>query len=153
MRNKTAILLLAAVVLVPSLSAASSSVQMNVSVQVIARTIVTVDSQPASVDITDADVARGYVDLPQSVAFRVRSNAVNGYTLQFEPIAYPFAQAQVSWGSSVATVGTDGTWLTRSYQQGTTLANLNVRLTLAPGTAPGSYSWPVRFSADSLPKR
>jgi|SRR5438132_1297680 len=151
MRKKTtAILLLAAIVLAPSVMAGSSSAQMNVSVQVIARTIVTVDNQPASVDITAADVARGYIDLPQSVAFRVRSNAVNGYTMQFEPVGYPFAQAQVSWGSNMATVGADGTWLTRPYQQGTTLGNLNVRLTLAPDTAPGSYSWPVRFSAESL---
>jgi hypothetical protein len=123
---------------------------MSVSVQVIARTILTMESQPATVEVTSADVARGYVEMPQAVAFRVRSNASNGYAVQFEPVAYPFARAEVIWGNAVATVGAEGAWLTRPSQQGTTVGTMNVRLTLAPGTGPGSYSWPVRFAANSL---
>ena len=63
MRKKTtAILMLAAIVLAPSVMAGSSSAQMNVSVQVIARTIVTVDSQPASVDTHNGviEIALGF---------------------------------------------------------------------------------------------
>jgi hypothetical protein len=123
---------------------------MNVSVQVVARTILTVDSQPATVEVTSTDIARGYIELPQAVAFHVRSNAANGYSMQFQPVAYPFVRAEVNWGNSVATIGSDGTWLNRPYQQGTATGALNVRLTLAPGSEPGSYAWPVHFAADSL---
>ncbi len=151
MKKITAVLLLAAVALTAApLNAASSSAQMNVSVQVIARTILTVEAQPASVEVSPADVARGYVEVPQAVAFRVRSNAANGYTVQFEPVAAPFARAEVTWENAVATVGADGTWLTRPYQQGTTTGTMNVRLTLASGTQPGSYAWPLSFTASSL---
>jgi hypothetical protein len=151
MKKITAVLLLTAFTFAAApLSAGSTSAQMNVSVQVIARTILTVESQPASVEVSTADVSRGYVEVPQAVAFRVRSNAANGYSMQFEPVAYPFAQAQVNLGNAVATVGSDGTWLTRPYQQGTTTATMNVRLTLAPGTQPGSYAWPISFAANSL---
>jgi hypothetical protein len=150
-RKVTAFLLLtSSVLLTAPLSAGSSSTQLNVSVQVIARTILTVDSQPATIDITSDDVARGYIDLPQAVGFHIRSNAANGYSLQFEPLGSPFTRADVNWGSTLATVGSDGTWLTRPYQQGTTSGTLSVRLTVAPGTSAGSYPWPVRFAAESL---
>jgi len=145
----TASLLLTVVLIAPAY-AASTSALLSVSVQVVARTILTVDSQPANIEITAADVARGYVDLPQAMAFRVRSNAINGYAVQFDPMSYPFSSADINWGNTTATVGTDGTWLTRRYQQGTTAGSLSVRLTLSPSAAPGSYTWPVRVAANSL---
>jgi len=110
----------------------------------------TVDSQPASIEVTADDVARGYVELPNSVVFHVRSNASNGYVIQFQPVMGPFSRADVSYGSSLAAVGTDGAWLSQPYQQGTTSGSFDVRLMLAAGTQPGSYAWPVRFDAGSL---
>lgn len=150
-RQLQAFLGLASILLITAPAfAGSTSAQLNVSVQVIARTILTIDSQPATVTVTADDLARGYIDLPQAVAFHVRSNASNGYTVQFDPLAGPFARADVTWGNSVATVGSDGSWMTRPYQQGTTTGSLTVRLALAPGAQPGSYAWPLHFGADSL---
>jgi hypothetical protein len=148
--KKTLTTLLTVIAMATPVFAGSSSATLGVSVQVVARTILSVDSQPSSVQITSDDIARGYVDLPQSVLFHVRSNAANGYTVQFEPVSYPFNRADVSWGTTTATVGGDGAWITQGYQQGTQAGTLNVRLSLAPGTQPGSYAWPVRFDAGSL---
>ena len=149
--KKTVTMILAAVAIAtPLFAGGSTSSTLSVSVQVVARTILTVDSQPATIQITSDDVARCYVDLPQSVAFHVRSNAANGYALEFQPLSYPFSRADVSWGTTVATVGSDGAWLTEPYQQGTSTGSLNVRLSLAAGTQPGNYAWPVRFDAGSL---
>ena len=149
-KKVTAFLLVTALMTVPLFAGGSRSASLTVSVEVLARTILTVDSQPSSVEITDSDVARGYVDLPQSVIFHVRSNAANGYTVQFQPLAGPFSRADINWGNALATVGSDGAWLSQPYRQGTTTATFSVRLTLAPGTQPGSYAWPVRFDAGSL---
>lgn len=129
---------------------ASQSAQMHVSVEVIARTIFTVDSQPSSVTLTSYDVARGYIDVPSAVAFHVRSNAANGYAVQFQPVSGPFTQAQVSWGSTTATVSNDASFVAQPYQQGTTFGSMTVRLAVAPGTQPGSYAWPLSVGADSL---
>jgi len=129
--------------------AGSASATMSVSVQVIGRTLLTVGQQPASVEVTQSDIQRGYIDVPAAVAFQVRSNAREGYSLQFEPVSAPFAQAKVTWDNSTASVGADGSWLTHGYQQGTALGKLDVRLVLAPDATPGSYSWPVRFAAGS----
>jgi len=142
--------LLAIAVFLPTAYANSVSATMNVSVQVIARTIVTVGQQPAAINVTANDIQRGYIDLPAAVAFQVRSNARNGYALQFEPVGGPFSQAQVKWGTSTAVVGSDGSWLSRSYQSGTATGLLDVRLVLTADAAPGSYAWPIRFDANSL---
>ena len=147
---RTIVLLIASFVIVAAPAYAdSASATMAISVQVIGRTLLTVGQQPASVEVTENDIQRGYIDVP-AVAFQVRSNAREGYSLQFEPVSGPFAQAKVTWENNTAAVGADGSWLTHGYQQGTTTGQLDVRLVLAPDATPGSYSWPVRFAANSL---
>lgn len=150
MRARIAVVLLLTGLAAMPAAAGSATAQVAVSVQVVARTLMTVSSQPSSVEVTAADVARGYIDVPQAVAFQIHSNASNGYSLQFEPLNSPFQQATVQWGSAIATVGTDGAWISHPYQLGTSSESMSVRLTFAPGTQPGSYSWPLTFSANSL---
>lgn len=129
---------------------ASQSSQMHVSVEVVARTIFTVASQPTDLTLTATDVARGYVDVPSAISFQVRSNAHNGYAVQFQPLSAPFAEAQVSWGTTTATVSSDGSFVAQPYQQGTTFGSMSVRLSVAPGTQPGTYAWPLSVDANSL---
>lgn len=152
MNNTRRSFLLVALVaaLVVSPIQAASSAQMRVSVQVVARTILTVDSQPATVEVSPADLARGYVEIPAAVAFRVRSNARNGFSVQFQPVSAPFSRAELSWGTTTVAVGTDSSWVAQPYQQGTVATTMNVRLAVAPGTNPGTYAWPVVFGAHSL---
>ena len=142
-------LILATVALVQPLHAASST-QMNVSVEVVARTIFNVTSQPASVNVTSADVARGYVEIPAAIAFQVHSNARNGFTIQFQPVAEPFRQAQISWGTTTATVGSDGSWVAQQYEQGVRSGSMSVRLSLAPSAIAATYAWPISVDANSL---
>ena len=141
--------LFAALLAMPVCLSAATSAQMTVSVQVVARTIVTLEQQPASVEIAASDVARGYIDVPSAMAFRIRSNARNGYALQFAPVSGPFSSARVTWGNTTVNVGDDGSWVAQSYHPAvTTTGTMSVRLMLEPGTAPGSYAWPVAFSAE-----
>jgi hypothetical protein len=130
-----------------SLHADSKSSQLSVSVEVVARTLLTIDAQPATIDVTAEDVARGYVDLPQAVQFHIRSNAADGYRVRFEPMSFPFRSAAITWENALATISSgEGSWITRSYERGTTAGAFNVRLNLAPGSEPGTYPWPVHFS-------
>ena len=149
-KKTTAFFLFSTLLAATQLLADPNSAQLSVSVQVIGRTILTVDSQPQTVAITPSDIGRGYVDVPQAVAFRVRSNAASGYRMEFEPVSYPFGRAEIHWENTVAGVGADGAWLTRPYRQGTTAGSFNVRLMLSPDAAPGNYEWPVRVVANSL---
>ena len=154
MRKQTAILLalLAVTAMSAPLYAGSSAAQMNVSVQVIARTILTVDAQPSEINVTADDIARGYVDVPQAVAFRVRSNSRQGYSLTFQPVSFPFSAAEVRWGGQMAMVD-GGDWLaalSHPYQQGGSAGSLSVRLRLSAGVEPGTYAWPLQVAANSL---
>jgi len=154
MRKQTAILLalLAVTAMSAPLYAGSSAAQMNVSVQVIARTILTVDAQPSEINVTADDIARGYVDVPQAVAFRVRSNSRQGYSLTFQPVSFPFSGAEVRWGGQTAMVE-GGDWLaalSHPYQQGGSAGSLSVRLRLSAGVEPGTYAWPLQVAANSL---
>ena len=151
MRVAPLVALLSAVAVVPTAFAGgSASATMHVSVEVVARTVVTIDHQPDVVTITQQDIDRGYVEVPAAVAFRIRSNANNGYAVQFEPVGYPFSRAKIAWDGQSAVVSGDGSWLTRPYQPGEQLGSFNVTLDVSPDTAPGTYPWPVRFDANSL---
>ena len=151
MNNKIAAFALLTVIgFAASLRAESKSSQLSISVEVIARTILTIDAQPATINITASDVARGYSEVPQAVRFRVRSNAANGYSVHFEPMEFPFRSASITWGNALTTIGAEGSWIAQRYEQGTKSGALNVRLNLAPGTEPGTYAWPVRFDANPI---
>ena len=154
MRKQKALLpvLLAFTAMSAPLYAGSNTAQMNVSVQVIERTILTIETQPATVSVTTDDIARGYVDVPQAVAFRIRSNSREGYALTFQPVSFPFAAAEVRWGAQAAMVERSD-WmpsLTHPYQQGGSAGSLAVRLRLDAGVEPGSYAWPLHVAASSL---
>src|SRR5207245_8409303 len=142
--------LLTVIGIAASLHADPKSSQLSVSVEVIARTILTVDAQPATIDITASDIARGYIEVPQAVRFRVRSNAANGYSVRFEPMEFPFRSASIAWDNALTTVGAEGSWISKRYEQGTKTGAINVKLNLAPGTQPGTYAWPVRFDANPM---
>jgi len=151
--NATSLVAIALIAIASPIYAGSSTAEMTVSARVIARTILTVDSQPASVSVTAEDILRGYVDVPQAVTFRVRSNARDGYALGFQPLNFPFSAAEVRWNGRTTTVQSGNDWatsLTHPYQQGGSAGALVVRLRLSAGAEPGTYSWPLQFAADSL---
>ena len=130
--------------------AASSSAQMQVSVLVVARTILTVEQQPATIEITANDVARGYLDFPNAIAFRIRSNAANGYVLQFAAVDAPFSRAEITWNGIVLMIRAEPARINQRYQPRTTSGLLTVRLRLAPTAVPGTYPWPIHLAAASL---
>ena len=152
-RNSAVPLIIALIAIAAPLRAGSSSAEMNVSAHVIARTILTIDNQPSAVNITADDISRGYIDVPQAVAFHIRSNARDGFTLSFQPIDFPFSAAEVQWGGQGTVLQAGNAWsspLIHPYQQGTSVGSLAVRLRIVAGATPGSYAWPVQFEANSL---
>lgn len=132
------------------LFAGSSSAEMHVSATVVARTLLTVDSQPTEVVVTAADVERGFVELPAALAFHVRSNHPAGYVLQFGSSSGVFGAAEVRWESSTVRVNGSEAWIAQPYRRGATPVLATVRLDLAEGTAPGRYPWPLSIAANHL---
>ena len=132
------------------LFAGSASAPMQVSVNVIARAILTVDSTPGAVEVTGADIARGYVDVSAPVVIRVRTNRRAGYMLQAEQQSSDFKVVELSFGDSSMTVAGNETWISRPYVQGNDVIAMHMRVHLDANAQAGSYSLPISFSARPL---
>jgi len=128
--------------------ASSTSALMSVSVQVQARTLLNVESQPPSLVLTEADLARGYVEVPAVSRIRVRSNDPNGYLLAFDVTEGPFTAIEVTGLGPAARISANGGWLARPFT-GTqpVTSELTYRFLLASNVQPGTYAWPVSLSA------
>lgn len=144
--------ILLAVVLFGTLPALaeSSSANMQVSVRVIARAIVSIDSQPSAVTITADDIARGYVDVPAPIVVRVRTNSRQGYMLQVEKLSDTFSSIELATTDVAMNVGAHESWIQRPYIAGGDLMPMRARLHLSPLATPGSIALPIAFNASPL---
>ena len=140
---------LIAALLAAPVMADSVSREMNVSVRVLGRTLLTIVEPPTTITVTNEDVRRGYLDLPQALGFNVRSNVREGYVVRFEALPEPFVRAHIRWQRVHAVVGrSHEAWVSQPYTQGTQSVRADVRLDLGPQTTPGTYTWPLQVSAD-----
>ena len=128
----------------------STSATMMVTAHVLARTIVTIDQEPQQIVVTDQDVRRGYVELPSALRFSVRSNARDGYLLEFSQLDPAFRRMSVRWDSTEVQLGGDGAVIAQAAPRGQDYRVADVRLELAQGTQPGVYGWGVRLNGSAL---
>lgn len=128
-------------------AAAETSAQMNVSVRVIPRAVLTVDA-PTEFEVTAADVARGYVEVAP-IQIRLRTNSLNGSLLQALKTSEAFSSVDVVFGHTTMSVAHEG-WVVRPYTKGGEVMTVNLRARLAPGTSAGLYALPVHFSASAM---
>ena len=131
------------------LSAESVTAPMTVSVQVLARAVVSVDAAPASVEVTAEDISRGYVDVAAPILVRVRTNSRRGYLLQVDNVSEAFSTVELTMANMSMNV-THESWIQRPYVSGGDLMNVQARLRLSPGTTPGWHALPIAFSASPL---
>lgn|SRR5271169_241942 len=128
--------------------AGSVSASLSISVLVPARAVLSVESQPASLEITGADVARGYVEAPATSLVQVRTNSPAGWLLEFQPLQGPYRSLEVTGLGSTAQVSAAGGWLAQPYSGKTIVtASLGYRFILSGDARPGLYPWPVALSA------
>jgi len=130
------------------IQAGSVSASLSISVVVPARAVLSVESQPASLEITEADVARGYVEAPATSIVQVRTNSPAGWLLEFQPLQGPYRSVEVTGLGSTAQVSAAGGWLAQPYAGKTLVtASLGYRFVLSGDARPGLYPWPVALSA------
>lgn len=149
MRSTSTLALLTVLFLVPAASAESVSGSMKVSVQVMARANVRLDSQPAQVVVTSADVKRGYVDVPAPIVFHAQTNSRQGYLLQVSNGSTDFSEVQLSFAQAAINVSQES-WIARPYVAGGEVVSMNARVRISSDLAPGSYPLPLSISATPL---
>ncbi|MBI3304114.1 MAG: hypothetical protein HYZ72_18785 [Deltaproteobacteria bacterium] len=105
-----------------------------------------VESAPAGLLLTEADVRRGYVDLPAASRISVRTNSPTGYLLAFEIVGGPIEEVRVFGLGAEINIGGAGGWIARPYTGAVTSAEISYRLVLSKDARPGEYPWPVLLS-------
>jgi hypothetical protein len=147
--RSAALLTIVALMIATPILAGSESAKMSVSVTVLARAIVTVDSAP-SVEITAADLQRGYVDLATPVLLRGRTNSRRGYMLQVEKTSEEFSRIELSLPNATMSVSSHESWIQRPYVTGGESLPVTVRLFLAKDATAGTKTLPLSFGASAL---
>lgn len=131
----------------------SDEAKLTVSAIVLKRASLQVLSQPASVVVTAADVARGYVEIPGPLQLRVQSNSQGGYMLIFDSHGDFMRQTLVrGLGNDVQLDASGGSIAQRASGRGMyqTSLGLGFRFVLADSAREGIYAWPMRLSVVPL---
>jgi hypothetical protein len=126
---------------------ASAAIQVSVVVRHFFR--LQVLSQPQAIQVSQRDVARGYVDVPVPVQLAVESNSGNGYTIQFARQGEAFEGAQVQGLGQEIQVDSQAAMHWKPAARRETL-EFRFRLRLAPQLRPGEYPWPIQLSMNAL---
>ena len=127
----------------------SVSSRMGVSVQVVARALLTVDSAPSIVTVTAQDVARGYVELG-AIRVQVRSNSQRGYLLRVARLNDAFGSINLDFAGGSVRVTGDESWIARPALSSSDSLELRGRVALRSGVEPGQYPLPFELSASPL---
>jgi hypothetical protein len=109
-------------------------------------------SAPPGLNITLADVQRGFIDVAQPTELTVRSNSPTGFALEVLTVASPLLSSMVVEGlNSDLELGADGGTIVQRWQHPQTVSlSLKFRFALAPGLVPGNYPWPLRLMVRPL---
>jgi hypothetical protein len=130
-------------------SAIAADARLLISATVLKHASLTALSQPQSLVITSADLAQGYVELPDAVQMAIKSNTRNGYMLVFDVDA-TFVEATWVRGlqNKIQLSATGGVVPLPASGHGMSVSthDLGLRFLLAPSARAGVYLWPMRVS-------
>lgn len=139
-------------VLVPAGPAHAFQGSMLVSATIARHTSIRI-APPASITLSEEDVARGYIEIAAPVEVTVQSNVPQGYALVFERHGEQVRQAHVQGPDGALLVGSTGAVATRppaGRGMWRDQLQLRFRFDLAAGARAGQHPWPLNISLMSL---
>lgn len=134
-------------------AAETASARVAVSATVLRHASVDVLSAPRTVSISEADIARGYVDVPVPSRLEIRSNSPSGYVIAIESAADFARGTEVRGLGGVVSFGRFGGVLNvKGGGQGMHVmpVELYFRVLLSDVARPGVHPWPVQLSVMPL---
>jgi hypothetical protein len=131
----------------------NTSAKITISATVREHTSVQVLAQAQELVVTNADITRGYVEVPAATRINVKSNNPAGYLLTFEVMSGPSplfdAVNVLVGGREVQLSPIGGGWVPQPYVRGGVTQDVTYRFALSKNAQPGIYSWPVMISANA----
>jgi hypothetical protein len=134
-------------------AAGAKDVHSDLSVSVIVRPVAKLELQsaPSALDVSAADLRRGYIEVMQPIQFTVRSNSPNGYALEVLTVAPVLSSMTIEGLNSDLALGAEGGTIVQRWQKPQAVnLSLKFRFELVPGLSVGNYPWPVRLAVRPL---
>jgi len=130
--------------------AGSNTARITVTATVLARANLKILSQKQELVVTNSDISRGYVDIPNASRLEIKSNSPDGYMIVFEG-SYGsvdlFREIHVQGlGRDVLIDVNGGRVMIPSQGLSPVTKDLSYRFVLAENAQPGSYMWPITLS-------
>jgi hypothetical protein len=130
-----------------------ASAKVMISARVLDRTRMQLLNQVQELVITPADVTRGFVKVTAASRINVKSNNPAGYLLAFDVMngsSTIFDSLNVIVDGREVQLSPGGGWIPQPYIRGGVMMDLSYRFTLVKGVQPGTYSWPLMVSVQSM---
>ena len=109
---------------------------------------IVMEHQVQAIDVSDEDVARGFVDVRGGSRIVVTTRSGARYALDFATRGTAFSSVQfAALGHAIALGAQGATLIEHDAPAGRTTIALDYRFRLAPETAPGTYAWPLEIVA------
>lgn len=113
------------------------------------RVTVRMVTPPPALQITEHDLATGYVDAPAPLSLAVSSNTTRGVLLMFASVSEHVQRTEVTGPQGTVLLGAAGGAILVPDVQPRRLLDLRFRFYLSPETPPGRYAWPLQLAAES----
>ena len=129
------------------------SAKITISAQVLEHTSMNLVSQAQELTVTNADIQRGFINIPAASRISVKSNNPAGYLLTFEVMSGPlplFASVQVNVGGREVQLSPSGGWVPLPYVRGGAVLDVSYRFMLSKHAQPGTYTWPLIASVNPM---
>jgi hypothetical protein len=143
-----AIALILALATAAPATAGQGRASFSVSVVVPARVTLSVLEQPSALEVSAADVDRGYAEL--AATYRVSHNDRRGYLLSLLPRHGLTREIEVQGLATTLLMGDDPVELVQPGPPGSHQLALAFRFMLDPAVVPGRYPLPVLVTAQPL---
>ncbi len=129
------------------------SAKIALTAQVLEHTSMKLVSQAQELTVTNADIQRGFMNVPAASRVSIKSNNPAGYLLAFEVMSGPyplFASVQVNIGGREVQLSPAGGWVPLPYVRGGAVLDISYRFAFSKHAQPGTYTWPLMLSVDPM---
>lgn len=132
----------------PALSIGKNSSVIMVSATVMAKVNQSVLHQESRITVTEADIKRGFIEIPSGTVLQVHTNSKNGYALIFEGESELFQEVWVmDKGRTIMLTPMGGLIHQPHSGTGVETKELSYRFNLSKDIQPGSYPFPFKVKA------
>jgi hypothetical protein len=131
--------------------AGSGKATIVVSATVMAKISQSTIYQEPTINITQGDLKKGFIEIPSGTILQIKTNSRNGYALFFEGSNELFKEVIVTDKGRTVTLSSHSGFVFQPYSgSNIEVKDLSYRLQLKENIQPGAYPFPFRIKASLL---